>query len=413
MPDVTEEAKRELERQTEKPAQKAQKLAWDFIKNISSYVVDRFNYFFTSPFKVIQNDGRTQEIVKLDIEGGLTLEEVKHFLLKANTDNIKILVKEYTPDDRVFEKTLHAQDKLYEKDKKFETWKKAFDRTKNIPVLSKIIEGRLNRIKVSIEKENEDANGKYMIFTNKANREWLNETMLELRNKMLDANNQVAPDNGLDLDNDLTKEFTNDIFIKEEDIKPNKEFGIGVEKYINNYCEAKMSKKDFTSLDAVLTVNDIKYGAKMFEGDSLVTVRFKREDFDKFYISCPNIDLYSIKEVGNEGGMKIATAGQNNPIVDIKFDSKQEFWEHRARVLGDKDYIATYQTDNTVSVKINGEVMVQENEKIKKNKLDLEELAYQEFIKGGHDKTEFEINNESKNIDANIDAPDMDLDKEE
>ena len=410
MPDVTEEAKRELERQTEKPMQKASKLTWAFAKNVASYIVDKFHYFFTSPFKVIQNDGRTQEIVKLDVEGGLTLEEVKHFLMKSNTDNVKILVKEYTPDDRVFEKTLHAQDKLYEKDKKYASWKKTHDKIKNVPIISKFVEKRLHDIKVSIEKENSEAEAKYMIFTNKSNREWLNETMLEVRNKILDPNNTKDNLNiNNDLENDLTKDFTNDIYIKEEDIIPNKEFGIGVEKYTSNFCEAKLTKKDFTSLDAVLTVNAIKYGAKLFEGDNLVTVRFKKEDFDNFYTSCPNIDFYSIKEVGNDGGMKIATAEENNPIIDIKFDSKQDFWEHRSKVLDGKDYIATYQTDNTVDVKITGEIMVQENEKVKKNKMELEELAYEEFIKGGHDKTEFELESNKDNVET----LDVDIDKEE
>lgn len=400
MPDPTEEAKRELERQIEEPTKKSMKLAGKGLKGITEYLVEKFRYYFTSPFKVIQGDGRTGEIIKLDIQGGLTLEETKEFLMKANNDNVKILVKEYTPDDRVFEKTLHAQDKLYENDKDFETWKKWKDRLKKVPIISTVIQRKLDSIKVKIEKENE-TEARYMIFTNKSNREWLNETLIEVRDNLLKT----------DGTKDFTKEdleepdFTNEIFLKAEEIKPNHEYGIGVEKYTSNYCEVKMTKKDFVALDETFTENDIKHGAKLFEDDNLVTVRFKKEDFDHYYASNPSVEFYQVKEVGVEGGMKIATAEENNPVIDIQFEDKRAFWEHREKTLRDKDYIATYQTDGTVNVKLTGDVIVKDNENVKKKKMDLEELAYEEFIKGGHDKSELDFNND-------VDMPNMEKDKD-
>lgn len=359
--------------------------------------INYFRYRFSSPYKTIQKDGRTKEIVKLDIDGGLTHEETKQFLLKAERDGIKVLVKEYTTEDRLSEKSLHAQESLYKNDKKYQKWS---DRKQGIlgklPIAKSIVDKQIINAQKRVAKDNEKhEDTRYMIFTNKSNRTWLNETLVEVRDSIV---------NDRDISSDEPLEFTKDVEIRANEIEVGKEYGIGVEKYDSNYCEVKLPREAYVQLDKVFLVNDTKFGAKQFEGDDMVTVRFRKADYE-LYRSVFPISQFSVKEIGKEDGRTLKV-NSDVPIITQHFKDEKSYFQYRDNKLQENDYIAKYNKDGSVDVKYSATMIVKDNENFVKKYQTLEEMALEEYKNGGH--------SEGINLDKglNIDTQELLNDKD-
>lgn len=395
------EAKREFEHTVDhslRTSYKTARISSKIVKTISKLIKRLFNYaktFIIPPFKDIQNDGTTNEIIKTDVEGGLTREQAKEILLKAHNDGVKVMVKEITAEDIVRNKTVHQQSKIYETNENVQKWEHRKDGfLGKIPVLDKFIEVKIKQAKENVEKDNMDNNDKrYIIFANKSKRDWLNESLIIARDKTLENKSNIS--------NDSKEDYTKEIGLDAKKLEYDKNFtDIEVESYKSNYIEMHMTKEEYVIFDKkLMEQGKNNFGAKMFSGDQYVTVRFNKhyyKDYREHF--SPNSTI--TKEIGTDDGKTLKQG--NIPVITQLFKTEKDFIQYRDKELDGKDYIATHNADGSVTLKYSANIIINANKDYEKKQKTLMAEAIKEAQKQKEDKLkddkEISLNKDDENI---------------